>query len=362
MSVVYHFVEAAVRWPPCAERRSCVTAPAVTRVGIAMPLYNEERYLPLALDALCEQTYRSFRLVIVDDGSEDGSAAIAEGYRDRIPLTVIRAEHRGLRTTKRAAVEAVPAEAEFILMLDSDVVLPPDAIERMVELLDSDPSVAAVSGQARSVTNRPWGRGQAFFEDLVRQTNMSADGETRWIVGGCVMLRRSAMRGIRMRVDINEDTDLSLRLRDRFRLLQPPDLVASHFGVPTSLRGVWHRGYRDGVRVSALVRAYPAAGYQVGSIARLVPLPLGAATVVGALLLQPWLSAASLAVLGAYAGAFLYASRKVPGDLATRLEATGLFVLSNFGFGLGFIETLLQRREKSQTDVELAEPGRSLQR
>lgn len=326
-----------------------------------MPLYNEERYVRLTLDALCDQTYRQFRLAIVDDGSTDSSAAIAEGYRDRLPLTVVRAEHRGLRTTKRAAVEALPAETEFILLLDSDVVLPPDAIERMVELLDRDPQAAAVSGQARSVTNRPWGRGQAFFEDLVRQTNMTAEGETRWIVGGCVMLRRSAMRGIRMRVDVNEDADLSVRLRDRFRLLQPSDLVASHLGVPTSLRGVWHRGYRDGLRVCALIRAYPSAGYQIGSIARLVPLPLGAATVLGTLLLQPWLSATSLAMLGAYAGAFLYASRNVPGNLATRLEATGLFVLSNFGFGLGFIEALLQRREKSQTDVELAEPGRSIQ-
>ena len=327
-----------------------------------MPLYNEEQYLPLTLDALCEQTYRQFRLVIVDDGSTDDSPQIANVYRDRLPMTLIRAEHRGLRTTKRAAYEAIPPEAEYILALDSDVVLPPDAIERMVELLDADPTVAAVSGQARALTDRPWGRGQAFFEDLVRVNNMSADGETRWIVGGCVMLRRTALQGIRMRVDVNEDSDLSVRLRDRFRLLQPPDLVASHFGVPTTLGGVWQRGYRDGIRVSALIRAHPSAGYQFGSIVRLVPLPLGAAAVAGALLFQPWLSAASVAVLGAYAGAFLYASRKVPGDLVTRLEATGLFLLANLGFGLGFLEDRFKRREQSETDVELAEPVRTTHR
>lgn len=325
-----------------------------------MPLYNEERYLPLTLDALCQQTYREFRLVVVDDGSSDNCAEIAEGYRDRLPVTVIRAEHRGLRTTKRAAVEAIPPEAEFILMLDSDVVLPPEAIERMVELLDRDPAVAAVSGQARSVTNRRWGRGQAFFEDLVRQTNMTESGDTRWIVGGCVMLRRSALRGIRMRVDVNEDSDLSVRLRDRFRLLQPLELVASHYGVPTTLRGVWHRGYRDGLRVCALIKAHPTAGYQIGSIARLVPLPLGAATVVGALLLQPWLTSSALALMAAYTGAFLYASRNVPGDLATRLEGTGLFVLSNLGFGIGFLEELLRRRrgEQGESAEELLEPVR----
>lgn len=326
-----------------------------------MPLYNDERYLPLTLDALCEQTHRDFRVVIVDDGSTDRSAEIAEGYQDRFPLTVIRAEHRGLRTTKRAAVEAIPDEAEYILMLDSDVVLPPDAIERMVDLLDREPRAAAVSGQARSVTHRRWGRGQAFFEDLVRQTNMTADGETRWIVGGCVMLRRSALRGIRMRVDVNEDSDLSVRLRDRYKLLQPLDLVASHWGVPTTLRGIWQRGYRDGLRVCALIKAHPRAGYQLGSIARLVPLPLGVVAIAGAALMQPWLTASGLTLMAGYVAAFMYASRNVPGDLATRIEATGLFVLSNFGFGIGFIEELLRRPRtgQGQSDEELLEPVRA---
>jgi len=222
-----------------------------------MPLYNEERYLPLTLDALCAQTYRDFHLIIVDDGSMDSSATIAEGYQDRLPITVIRAEHRGLRTTKRAAVEAMSPDVEFVLMLDSDVVLEPDMLEQMVAWLDRDPNAAAVSGQARAVANRRWGRGQALFEDLVRQTNMTTEGETKWIVGGCVMLRKSALEGIRLRVDVNEDSDLSVRLRDRFRLLQPLDLVASHYGVPMTLKGVWHRGYRDGLRVCALIKAHP---------------------------------------------------------------------------------------------------------
>jgi GT2 family glycosyltransferase len=326
----------------------------MTRVAVAMPVYNEERYLPLALSALAAQTYRDFQLVLVDDGSTDTSAAIAESFADRIPMTLIRAEHRGLRTTKRAAVEASPDEAEFVFMLDSDTALPPHAMERMVELLDRDPEVAAVSGQARSVTERPWGRGQAFFEDLVRETNLNDREETRWVVGGCVMFRRSVLRGIRMRVDINEDSDLSLQLRDRYRLLQPRDLVAQHYGVPTTLRGVWARGYRDGLRVRALIRAH-TSGLQVGSISRLVPLPLGAAFVAGTLTLQPWLAAGSLAVGAAYIGAFLIASRHVPGDLRTRMEGTGLFVLSNFGFALGFIKESLSK----PTTEELAEPDRA---
>jgi len=329
----------------------------MTRVAVAMPVYNDERYLPLALDALAAQTYRDFKLTLVDDGSTDRSAVIAEGYADRIPMTIIRAEHRGLRTTKRAAVEAAPDEAEFVLILDSDTALPEHAMERMVELLDRDPQVAAVSAQARCVTDRRWGRGQAFFEDLVRETNLNEREETRWIVGACVMFRRSVLRGIRMRVDINEDSDLSLQLRDHYRLLQPRDLVAQHYGVPTTLRGIWHRGYRDGLRVRALIRAH-SSGLQLGSISRLVPLPLGAAIVAGTLTLQPWLAGSAAALAGLYVGAFLVASRKVPGDLATRLEGTGLFLLSNLGFALGFVRESFAK----PAGEELSEPARNLQK
>lgn len=332
----------------------------MTRVAVAMPAYNDERYLPLALEALASQTYRDFKLTIVDDGSTDGSAAVAESFLDRIPMTLIRAPHRGLRTTKRAAVESAPDEAEFVLILDSDTALPADAMERMVALLDGDPHVAAVSAQARCVTDRPWGRGQAFFEDLVRETNLNEREETKWIVGACVMFRRSVLRGIKMRVDINEDSDLSVQLRDRFRLLQPRDLIAQHYGVPTTLRGVIARGYRDGLRVRALIRAH-TSGLQLGSISRLVPLPVSAAFVIGTLTFQPWLSGGALAVGAAYTAAFLIASRKVPGDLATRLEGTGLFLLSNLGFALGFVKESLGR-EYQEDDIEFAEPARAAQR
>lgn len=323
-----------------------------------MPVYNDAEYVARALEALCQQTNRDFHLTVVDDGSTDNSAAIVESFADRLQINLIRAPHRGLRTTKRAAVESTPSDTDFLMIHDSDIVLPPDALARMVQTLDADTGVAAVMAQARSDETRPWGRGQAFFEDLVRDTNVNAAGESRWIVGACVMFRRTVLQGVRLRVDINEDSALSLQLRDRYRLLQPRDLVASHFGVPTTLRGIWHRGYRDGLRVRALLRAYKNS-FQLGTVSRLVPLPLGAALLLGAVTLQPLVVVGATGVLAAYTVAFLYASRNVPGDLGTRLEATALFLLSNIGFGVGFIRESLS---SGLQEAELGEPARNLQR
>jgi glycosyltransferase involved in cell wall biosynthesis len=328
------------------------------RIAIAMPVYNDEQYVALALEALSKQTLRDFHLTVVDDGSVDRSAEIVESFADRMPINLILAPHRGLRTTKRAAVDSAPTDTDYLMIHDSDIALPPDALERMINTLDANEEIAAVMAQARSVPTRRWGRGQAFFEDLVRDTNVNDAGESRWIVGACVMFRRTALRGIRLRVDINEDSALSLQLRDRYKLLQPRDLVASHFGVPTTLKGVWHRGYRDGVRVRALLRAYKNS-FQLGTVSRLVPLPLAAAMLIGGIGLQPWVSIGAAGVFAAYTAAFLYASRNVDGDLGTRLEATGLFLLSNVGFGVGFLRESLS---KGHEEAELGEPARDLQR
>jgi hypothetical protein len=245
-----------------------------------------------------------------------------------------------------------------VLIHDSDIVLPPDTIERMVATLDANADAAAIMAQARTAPDRPWARGQGFMEDLIRHTNVSSNDHSRVVVGACVMFRKSILQGVRLRVDINEDSDLSIQLRDRYRLLWPRELVGEHYGVPTTTRGLWHRGYRDGLRVRALLRAHPQAGFQFGSAARLVPLPLAAALTIGLLTFQPWLVGIALAGAIAYVGAFLYASRAVPADLRTRLEGTAVFMLSSIGFGIGFLR---ESFAKPVTE-ELAEPERTAQR
>src|SRR4051812_42832210 len=205
------------------------------RIGIAMAVYNDERYLASALEALARQSFRDFQLTVIDDGSTDASAAVAEGFADRVPLLLVRAAHRGRHDAKQASWAAVDEATEFLFVLDSDIALPADALEKMVALMDADPQVAAVSALARADVNRPLGRGQAFLDDLVLRTISDSDGNARAMVGGCVMLRRSALRGVQSRSDVGEDNDLSVQLREQWKLMILPGLVATHFGVPTTV-------------------------------------------------------------------------------------------------------------------------------
>lgn len=325
----------------------------MSRVAIAMAVYNDATYLRATLSALREQSFTDFHVTLLDDASTDDSVAVAEQFAASLPMTILRGPHRGRHDAKRAVADATSADAPYLFVLDSDIVLAPDGLARMVRALDDDPQAAVVSMHARAAAGRPWGTGQAFIDDLFLFSHTDADGRARYIVGGCAMFRRSALVGVEIRDDLGEDSDLSAKLRDRWHLLLPRGLVATHLGVPTTLGGVLRRFRREGVRVAAQLRVYPAER-SVGNISRLVPLPIAAVTAVGVVTLQPWIVAGGAALAASYVGAFLAASRRVPASLRARMAGALVFTVGNLGFAVGYLEESIRGGRR-----KMKEPARA---
>ena len=104
-----------------------------------MPAYNEARYLPGTIDALLVALERSgldAELVVVDDGSADGSGDVARGaVRGRIPARVLRQENSGRFAARRAGVEA--AEGSLVLLLDGRVRVEADALLFLSEMVQA---------------------------------------------------------------------------------------------------------------------------------------------------------------------------------------------------------------------------------
>jgi glycosyltransferase involved in cell wall biosynthesis len=117
-------------------------------VSVVMPAYNVERYLAESIDSVLAQTFRDFELVIVDDGSTDGSYAIAERYRTKHPerIVLVSQENRGLAGARNTALRA--ASGRVFALLDSDDGWHPQFLESQMRLLDTHPDVAIVSGNA----------------------------------------------------------------------------------------------------------------------------------------------------------------------------------------------------------------------
>lgn len=104
------------------------------RVSVIIPVYNGARYLPAAIDSVLSQTRSALEILVVDDGSTDGSAAIARGYRP--PVRVIALPHGprgGAAVVRNAGVAA--ARGELLAFLDADDMWAADKLERQVEAL-----------------------------------------------------------------------------------------------------------------------------------------------------------------------------------------------------------------------------------
>jgi CDP-glycerol glycerophosphotransferase len=107
----------------------------VTRISVVVPIYNVEDYLASCLRSVEAQTYGDLEVVMVDDGSTDGSADIAAGFARRDPrFRLVSQENGGLSRARNTGIDA--ARGELLAFLDSDDVLPADAYERLVGALD----------------------------------------------------------------------------------------------------------------------------------------------------------------------------------------------------------------------------------
>lgn len=132
------------------------------KVQVILPCYNAERYLARTLEAAMAQTFRDFEILLVDDGSTDGSRAIAERFAVEHPgkLRYLHQENQGHVVARNRALET--ADAELIAMLDADDVWRPEHLARSVELLDARPEIGLTHAEVINIDaeDRELGRPQ----------------------------------------------------------------------------------------------------------------------------------------------------------------------------------------------------------
>ncbi len=114
------------------------------RVAVVTPCFNAERYLTETVESVRNQSLRDWRLVVVDDGSSDGSGSIADDLAsaDHRVSAVHLERNVGVANARRVGAEL--AAADHLLFLDADDVLEPTMLEQTVAVLDRRPDLSAV--------------------------------------------------------------------------------------------------------------------------------------------------------------------------------------------------------------------------
>lgn len=136
------------------------------KFSIIIPLYNKAPYIRKALETVCAQTYRDYEIIVVNDGSTDDSAVVAESYlqhAEGICYTIISQDNAGVAAARNRGVKH--ASGQYMAFLDADDWWEPDYLARMAELIADYPEAGLYAsnyvyykpGKTRVALNIPTG-------------------------------------------------------------------------------------------------------------------------------------------------------------------------------------------------------------
>lgn len=139
------------------------------RASVLIPTWDRAAYLGPAIESVLAQTYRDFELVVVDDGSEDGTEELVRRYEG---VRYVRQDHSGIPAARNRAL--AEAKGEMIAWLDSDDLYAPEKLEKQVAYLDAHPECQIVFCLPRSFS-------AISSEDMTpRQRRMMAENDRKY--------------------------------------------------------------------------------------------------------------------------------------------------------------------------------------
>lgn len=117
-------------------------------VSVIVPAYNAGKYLGKTLESLLSQSCGELEILVVDDGSEDDTYAVAKGYADIDPrVNVYRIPNGGVSNARNTALEKVTGE--YLFFLDSDDIAEPFAVEKLKKAMEESGAELACCNYSR---------------------------------------------------------------------------------------------------------------------------------------------------------------------------------------------------------------------
>jgi GT2 family glycosyltransferase len=218
--------------------------------SIVLVCWNNKDYLEPCLRSLYEGGLRSsFDIVVVDNGSTDGSQ---EMLRSKFPqIKIIQNDHNaGLGRASNQGIEAT--SGRYILLLNNDTLVNGHSLDALVQFLDTQSEVGAVGGRLLNPdgsyqagdTNFPSLHeefliatriGALFWPNYPDRTNSTEPKQADWLGSACLLLRRKALDEIGLLDEeyfiYGDEADLQYRLRKAgWKVYYLPDVTTIHYG------------------------------------------------------------------------------------------------------------------------------------
>jgi glycosyltransferase involved in cell wall biosynthesis len=238
-------------------------------ISVLLPVYNAARYVAESIESILGQTLGDFELLILDDGSTDGSLEVLRryaGHDPRIRLTSRR--NKGLAPSLNELIDQ--ARGEYLARMDADDVALPERFERQVAYLRAHPECVLVGCRVRLIDLD----GDPLCDWCILQDHESLDalylrGErSTEISHPAIMMRHDDVLAVGKyrEFPVIEDVDLYLRLAERGQITNLPEVLllyryhAANISKVASYHDTIDRVYVQIVRDARLRRGLPQAG------------------------------------------------------------------------------------------------------
>jgi len=188
-------------------------------ISIVVPVYNGTRHLRETLDALLAQTFKNFELVVIDDGSTDGSSDLVNSIKDE-RIRLVRQKNGGLCDALNRGIQE--ARAPYIARNDQDDISLPQRLERQLNVLQSQPDALGLfSYYTKFGAKRGWSNADKMVmaPGEIKDYEPLKDG---CLLGSTMFARTAALRdihGFRQAYYPCDDWDLEFRLAQAGRVL-----------------------------------------------------------------------------------------------------------------------------------------------
>lgn len=213
-----------------------MTKPVLT--SVLLPIFNAEKYLALAIDSILGQTFTDFELLLLNDGSTDGSEKIIDEYVkwDR-RCKKLSWPNRGLIATLNEGLNV--AQGDVIFRMDADDIAYPDRFDKQLRYIEKHPECVAIGTKVLLIDCDGWPiRTFSALEGHEQVDKEHLEGRGGAIAHSSVAMRKDvvlAVGGYREAYKHAEDLDLFLRLAEVGRLANLPDVLLEYRQHPSSI-------------------------------------------------------------------------------------------------------------------------------
>ena len=176
-------------------------------VSVIVPVYNAEEIISRCVDSILTQDFKDFELLLVDDGSSDGTAAVLDAYAECDPrVRVIHKENSGVSDTRNRALEQ--ASGKYVQFADADDWLVPEATGAMVRAAEDSGAGLVISDFYRVVGKRISHKGSIDDEGLITRLQFAeymerSPADYYYGVLWNKLFRRETIEAHRIRMDEN---------------------------------------------------------------------------------------------------------------------------------------------------------------